>query len=213
MGSCTWCQYFRSLGLLHQRASSTLHSFVGWYWLASASDPHAADMGRVESEQAVVCYSSDSSQHCLRFLSRHFGPIWQIHHMYVGFTFRSWLSWLIYFTVVGAPPYPGFNGCLMTSANQDIGFLWAILLIWDTRKCEYAIQCHCSSDWKGSVANAHVGTCHPFLWEIPVLTWFWWLVQCILIFSISDRARANGTLVKTVYSDGKPLGSSWCQTR
>ena len=126
---------------------------------------------------SIACVS------CLVILVRFDKSITCTSDLHFVLDFPGWF-WLIYFTVVGAPPYPGFNGCLMTSANQDIGFLWAILLIWDARKCEYAIQCHCSSDWKGSVANAHVGTCHPFLWEIPVLTWFWWLVQCILIFSI-----------------------------
>ena len=85
-------QYLWSLGSLHQRASSTLHSLFGWYWLASNSDPHAADMGRVESEQAVVHYFSDSFQRSVDSRSRHLTPIFQIRHMYVGFTFRSWLS-------------------------------------------------------------------------------------------------------------------------
>ena len=84
--------------------------------------------------------------------------------------FRSWLSWVIYFTAVRAPPYPGFNGCFLTYANQDIVFTWVILLIWDARKCEYAIQWHPSSDWKGSIVDAHVGSCLPSVWEFPVLT-------------------------------------------
>jgi len=114
--------------------------------LASTSDPHAANMGRVESEQAVVHYSSDPLQPRSGFMSRHLGPSFQFHHMYVRFIFSSRLSWLIYFTVVGAPPYPGFNGCFQAYANQDIVFLWAILLIWDARKREYAIQCRPFSD-------------------------------------------------------------------
>ena len=44
-----------------------------------------------------------------------------------------------YFTAVGAPPYPGFKGCLLTHANQEIVFLWALLIIWDARKCDYVI--------------------------------------------------------------------------
>ena len=56
-------QYLWSLGSLHQRASSTLHSLFGWYWLASTSDSHVANMGHVESEQAVIYYSSDLLQH------------------------------------------------------------------------------------------------------------------------------------------------------
>ena len=103
-------------------------------------------MGHLESEQVVVQYSSDPLHPCLGFMSRHLGPSFQFHHMYVGFIFGSRLSWLIYFTVVGAPPYPGFNGCFQTSANQDIVFLWAILLIWDACKREYAIQSCPSSD-------------------------------------------------------------------
>jgi hypothetical protein len=53
---------------------------------------------------------------------------------------------MFYFMAVGAPPYPGFKGCFLTYANQEIVFLWALLIIWDARKCEYAIQCRLSSD-------------------------------------------------------------------
>ena len=105
----------------------------------STSDPHAADMGCVESKQVVVYHSSDSLQPWLGFGFHHLGPIYQFLNMYVEFTFRSQLPSLIYFTVVAAPPYPGFQGCFMTSANKDVIFLWTILLIWDARKREYAI--------------------------------------------------------------------------
>ena len=100
-------------------------------------------MGRVESEQVVVHYPSDP---LLGPGFRHIGPIYEFRYMYVGLRFRSRLSWLIYFTVVGAPPYPGFSGCFLTYVNQDIVFLWAILIIWDARKCEYALQPRPSSD-------------------------------------------------------------------
>ena len=52
----------------------------------------------------------------------------------------------MYFTVVGPPPYPGFNGCFLMYVNQDVVFVWAILLIWDARKCQYTIQYRLSSD-------------------------------------------------------------------
>ena len=42
-------------------------------------------------------------------------------------------------------------------------------MIWDARKCEYAIQYRPFSDWKGSVVDPHVGTCHPSMWEIQFL--------------------------------------------
>jgi hypothetical protein len=42
---------------------------------------------------------------------------------------------LIYFAVVGDPPYPGFNGCLLIHANKYylLG-LWLVVTVWDTRK-------------------------------------------------------------------------------
>ena len=53
---------------------------------------------------------------------------------------------MFYFTAVGTLPYPGFKGCFLTSANQEIVFLWALLIFWDARKCEYAIQYRLSPD-------------------------------------------------------------------
>ncbi|KIM35953.1 hypothetical protein M413DRAFT_32088 [Hebeloma cylindrosporum] len=35
------------------------------------------------------------------------------------------------FLGVGAPPYPGFKGCFLTDSNEDIVFLWALLITWD----------------------------------------------------------------------------------
>ena len=38
------------------------------------------------------------------------------------------------------PPYPGFKGCFLTYANQDIVVLWTILIVWDARKFQYVVQ-------------------------------------------------------------------------
>jgi hypothetical protein len=100
----------------------------------------------VESEQAVVHHPSDPLQLLVGFGFHHLGPIYEFHHVYVGLALVSWLSWVIYFTVVGSPPYPEFNGCFLTSDNQEIVILWAILVIWDACEYEYAIQCRASSD-------------------------------------------------------------------
>jgi len=46
--------------------------------------------------------------------------------------------------------------------NQDIVFLWALLIIWDARTFECVIQCRLSSEQKLlSNVDAHLGTCHP----------------------------------------------------
>ena len=45
-------------------------------------------------------------------------------------------------------------------ANQDIVFLWVLLLVWDACKCKCIVQCP-SSDLKRSIVDAHVGTRHP----------------------------------------------------
>ena len=42
--------------------------------------------------------------------------------------------------LVGAPPYPDFTGCFGMHLNQDIIFLWALLIFWDARKYKYSIQ-------------------------------------------------------------------------
>ena len=47
---------------------------------------------------------------------------------------------MIYFMVVGAPLYPGYKGCLVTSAGQNIVFLWVLLLVWDASKCTSIIK-------------------------------------------------------------------------
>jgi len=52
-------QYLWLLGLLHPRASLTYTPCVKSYWLVSNSDPHATDLGRVESESEFVHYSSN----------------------------------------------------------------------------------------------------------------------------------------------------------
>ena len=107
--------------------------------------------------------------------------------------------------VVGPPPYPGLNGCFLTHANQDIVFIWAILIIWDARKCEYAIQC-----------------VHPLIEKAVLLmlmlvpaiqacakSLFCQSIQRLLIFSISDRDGEKSDLTKAVYRDGKSMGSPW----
>jgi len=43
--------------------------------------------------------------------------------------------------IVGAPPYPGFKECFLTYGNQDIVFLWVLLIIWDARKCDFTSMC------------------------------------------------------------------------
>jgi len=178
--------------------------------LASTSDPHAADMGHVESEQEIVHYSSDSSKSYFGFVSRYHDPIDELHDMYIKITFCSWLSWLIDFTVVGAPPYPGFNGCFLTYANQDFFFFYG--LHW----------------WYGTPVSVNM----PFNVILPLIEklvllmlmlipaiWaceksrFWRSVQCILTFSISDKDGGNGTLIKVVYCEGEALGSAWWHVR
>ena len=47
---------------------------------------------------------------------------------------------MIHFMVVGAPPYPGYRGCFVTNGNQDMVFIWALLIIWDGRKYKYIVQ-------------------------------------------------------------------------
>ncbi|KIM35814.1 hypothetical protein M413DRAFT_428309 [Hebeloma cylindrosporum] len=32
---------------------------------------------------------------------------------------------------LGAPPYPGFRECYVTFVNQDIVFIWVLLIVWD----------------------------------------------------------------------------------
>ena len=44
--------------------------------MVSNSDPHATDMGRVESEPAFVHYSSNPFHPVLGFRSHHHGPIY-----------------------------------------------------------------------------------------------------------------------------------------
>ena len=48
------------------------------YWLATNSDPHATDMGCVESEPASVHYSSDFFRPRYGFEPRHCGHISQL---------------------------------------------------------------------------------------------------------------------------------------
>ena len=47
---------------------------------------------------------------------------------------------MIYFMVVAAPPFPEYKGCFVTSAGQEIVFLWVLLLVWDARKCNCIIK-------------------------------------------------------------------------
>ena len=46
-------------------------------------------MGRMGSEQMVDHYPSDTLQPLLGFGFRHLDPIYQFHHMYIRFVFRS----------------------------------------------------------------------------------------------------------------------------
>ena len=41
--------------------------------------------------------------------------------------------------VVGVPPYPGSGACFVTYGDQDLVFLWALLMVWDAGKRKYAI--------------------------------------------------------------------------
>jgi len=56
-----------------------------------------------------------------------------------------------------------------------------------------------------SVVHVDVGTCHPSMYGIPVLSSH----SVHTHISISDRDGANSTLMKAVYRDGKMLGYSW----
>ena len=62
--------------------------------------------------------------------------------------------------IVGAPPYPGYRACFVTNGSQDMVFVWALLIIWDGRKYKSIVLCP-SSDLKGSIVDAHIGTRHP----------------------------------------------------
>jgi hypothetical protein len=42
--------------------------------------------------------------------------------------------------LVDVAPYPDFKGCVIVHANHDIVFFWVLLIIWDGRECECAIQ-------------------------------------------------------------------------
>ena len=119
-----------------------------------------------------------------------------------NFHAHSW--WMVYCMVVGAPPYPGFKGCFITYASQNIMFIWVLLLAWDARKCKYIVKCP-SSDWRGSIVNAHVGTCHPSVWEILVLK----ISLAQLMFSNLDQDGGNTSLMTVVYRDGKPVLFCW----
>jgi len=108
---------------------------------------------------------------------------------------------MIYFMVVVAPPYTGFNGCSsVTYGNQDMFLvLWALVIIWDSRKCECIVQ-RPSSDWEGSIVDAHIGARHSSMWAILVLK-----IDSAYISSILDRDGGNASLTTMVYRDGKPL--------
>jgi len=47
---------------------------------------------------------------------------------------------MIYCMLVDVAPYPGFRNCFVVYSNHDVGFLWVVLIIWDARECECAIQ-------------------------------------------------------------------------
>ena len=108
--------------------------------------------------------------------------------------------WMIYFLLVGAPPYPGFNECFLTQASQDMAILWVLLVVWDAGRYKYIVIC-CSSDWKGSIVDAHAGTCYPRMWANQVLK----ISSTHLIFLILDRKGGNTSLTTMVYRDGKSL--------
>ena len=108
---------------------------------------------------------------------------------------------MIYFMVVGAPPYPEFMGCSMIPLNRNmILVLWTLVIIWEACKYKCVVQCP-SSDWKYSIVDAHVGACHPSMWAILVLK----IGSAHIIFSILDRGGGSTSLVKVVYRDGKSL--------
>ena len=107
---------------------------------------------------------------------------------------------MVYCIVVGALPYPGFKGCFIMYTSQNIMFIWVLLLAWDACKCKYIVKCP-SSDWRGSIVNVHVGTCHPSMWEILVLK----ISLAQLMFSNLDQDGGNTSLMTVVYHDGKSL--------
>jgi hypothetical protein len=101
----------------------------------SNSHPHATNMGRVETESASIHHSSNPVRPCLESRVRYSIPVSQFSCMsVVGFPIL-YLLCLIYFAVVGDPPYPGFKGCLPIHANKSylLG-LWLVVIVWDTRK-------------------------------------------------------------------------------
>ena len=59
--------------------------------------------------------------------------------MYVEFSCSFFTLWMIYFIVVGAPPYPGYTGCFMMYGSQDLVVIWPLLIIWDTGKSKCVI--------------------------------------------------------------------------
>jgi hypothetical protein len=76
------------IGLGASEGKFNPHFLFEWYRLPSISNPHAADMGRVESEQAVVRYPPDPFQPWFGFSFRNDGSIYELRHMHVRFTFR-----------------------------------------------------------------------------------------------------------------------------
>ena len=110
------------------------------------------------------------------------------------------LFWMIYCMVVAPLPYPGYKGCFPMHASQDDVFIWVLLLVWDSRKWKCIVWCP-SSNWKASIVDAHVGTCHPSMWIILIFQ----IGFAHFIFSISDQDGGNSSLMTVVYHDGKSL--------
>ena len=69
-------QYLRLLGFMHLRESSAYNSCFESYSLVSNSNPHATNMGRVESEPAIDHHFSNLIYPFLHFRSHPAGPIY-----------------------------------------------------------------------------------------------------------------------------------------
>jgi hypothetical protein len=102
----------------------------------SNSYPHATNMGRVETEQASIHHFSNPFRPCLDSRVRRYIYVCQFCCMSVVSFLIFYLLSLIYFAVVGDPPYPGYKGCFPILANNHylLG-IWLVVIVWDT--CEY----------------------------------------------------------------------------
>ena len=134
-GNLFRCQWWSPLESLYLRVSSSFIPYFESYVSISISYPHATNLGRVESEPASIHYSSNLFRPCLESRVRHSIHVSQFYCVSVVMFPILDLLCLIYFTVVGDPPYPALKGCFPIHANKYylLG-LWLIVIVWDTRE-------------------------------------------------------------------------------